>query len=216
MDNLAKSNPRRWAAQVALVTGLTLLFLAVLLLGTQGVTPARADPGARYVDGATGSDDSDCSDPADPCATISYALTQAGNGDEIRVAEGTYMETLDIAITVTLKGGYTISGTLWLPRTGETVVDADGADRPVVNIIGPGNTVMIEGFTIQGANHVSDWCGGFDINGATVVISGTVVRDNSTDGSGGGACIGNTVGAGNMKVSLVNSFVISNNVTKGS
>jgi len=120
--------------QLALTTGLALLFLAALLWGLQGATPARADPGTLYVDSAIGSDDSNCSNPAAPCATIGYALTQAGNGDEILVAEGTYTETLDIAITVTLKGGYTMSGTLWLPQGGETVVDADGADSPVIRI----------------------------------------------------------------------------------
>jgi hypothetical protein len=208
MEDLIKLNQRRWAAQWALTTGLALLFLAALLWGLQGVTPARADPGILYVDGATGSDDSDCSNPADPCAAIGYALTQVGNGDEIRVAEGTYTETLDIVITVTLKGGYTISGTLWLPRSGETVVDADRADDSVFSIYS-GNNVTVEGFTVQGANHISDWGGGFTINGATVVISDTVIRDNSTAGSGAGAFVENSVGE-NMSVSLINSTFVGN------
>ena len=191
--------------QLVFITGLTLLFLAVLMWGVAGVTPAWADPGTLYVDGATGSDDSDCSDPTDPCATIGYALTQARNGDDIRVAEGIYTETLDIAITVTLKGGYTMSGTLWLPRTGETIVDADGADASVFDI-GPGNQVAVEGFTVQGANHTSGFGGGFSINGSTVVISGTVVSENSTDGWGGGVWVeGNTA-----SISLINSALLDN------
>jgi hypothetical protein len=212
MENLTKLNRRRWAVQLALTIGLALLFLAVLLWGLQGVTPVRADPGTLYVDAATGSDDSDCSNPVDPCATIGYALTQAGNGDEIRVAEGTYTETLDIAITVTLKGGYTMSGTLWLPCTGETVVDANGADDSVIDVP-PGNDVTVEGFTIQGANHVSDFGGGFCINGATVVISDTVIRDNSTGGAGGGVYIENTIGAENVHLTLSNSTLVNNAAT---
>ena len=208
MENLTKLNRRRWAVQLALTTGLALLFITALLCGLLGVTPARADPGTLYVDGASGSDTADCSNPATPCATIGYALTQAGNGDEIRVAEGTYIETLDVAGNpITLRGGYTVSGTLWLPRSGETVVDADGADSPVFNI-DPGNNVTVEGFTVQGANHVSDYGGGFFINGATVVISDTVIRDNSTDGSGGGIYVEEVDGA--AKVSLINSELLNN------
>jgi hypothetical protein len=204
MENLTKLNRRRWVVQLALTTGLALLFLAVLLWGLRGVTPARADPGTLYVDGTTGSNDSDCSNPADPCATIGYALTQAGNGDEIRVAEGTYTETLDIAITVTLKGGYTMSGTLWLPRTGETVVDANGADDATIGIY-PDANVTMEGFTVQGANHASDAGGGFLIDRATVVISGTVIQDNTTTVHDGG---GIDVQGGTL--ALVNSSLLSN------
>ena len=67
MEELTKLNRRRWAVQLALTTGLALLFLAALLWGLRGVTPAYADPGTLYVDVATGSDDSDCSIPDDPC-----------------------------------------------------------------------------------------------------------------------------------------------------
>jgi hypothetical protein len=209
MENLTKLNRRRWAVQLALTTGLALLFLTALLWGLQGVTPVRADPGTLYVDGVIGSDDSDCSNPADPCATIGYALTQAGNDDEIRVAEGIYTETLNIAITVTLKGGYTTSGTLWLPHTGETVVDADGADDSVIDVT-PNVSVTVEGFVVRGANHASDYGGGFYINGATVVVSDTVIRDNSTGGSGGGIFIENSIGAANVHLTLVNSTLVSN------
>jgi hypothetical protein len=208
-------NRRRWAVQLALTSGLALLVLAALLWGVLGVTLARADPGTLYVDGDGGSDDSDCSNPADPCATIGYALTRAGSGDEILVAAGTYTETLDIhGNPITLRGGYTASGAVWLRQGGETIVDADGADRPVCTI-GPNNDVTVEGFTVQGANHVSDWGGGFSINGATVVISDTVIRDNSTNGWGAGGFVENSVGATNIQVSLIDSTVFGNNAPNG-
>ena len=207
MENLTKLNRRRWAMQLALTTGLALLFLAALLWGLQGATPARADPGTLYVDSAIGSDDSNCSNPAAPCATIGYALTQAGNGDEILVAEGTYTETLDIAITVTLKGGYMMSGTLWLPHSGKTIIDANGADSSVLSIT-PEHHVTIESFTVQGANNVSEFGGGLFVNGATVVISDTVIRNNSTEGDGGGIWVEQQPGP--ARVSLVRSKLWNN------
>jgi hypothetical protein len=114
MENLIKLNRRRWAAQLALTTGLALLFLAALLWGLQGVTPARADPGTLHVDGATGSDTTDCIDPAastatarhvattgsdsdndctaqnSPCRTVQHAVEIASPGDVIKVAAGDY------------------------------------------------------------------------------------------------------------------------------
>ena len=68
----------------------------------------------------------------------------------------------------------------------------------------------MEGFTVRGANHVSDYGGGFFVNGATVVISDTIIRDNVTGGSGGGIYFENTVAAVDPHVSLINSTIVSN------
>jgi hypothetical protein len=211
MENLIKLNPRRQAAQLALTTGLALLFITALLWGLPGVTPAHADPGTLYVDGTTGSDTTDCSNPAEPCATIGYALAQAGNGDEIRVAEGSYLETVDIGITVTLKGGY--EATSWTRdiEAHPTIVDANGADASVINVL-PGTNVLLEGFTVQGANHSGEG-GGFFINGATVVISATIVRDNTAGTWGGGVYAEETSGA--VNVSLVSSELLNNDAGIG-
>lgn len=187
--------------RLTLTTGVVLLSLAASW-GLRGPTPVRADPGTLYVDGASGSDVPDCTDPTAPCETIGYALTQAGNGDEIHVARGTYTETLDVAITVTLQGGYTISGTQWLPRTGETIVDADGADDSVFEIYDA--NVTMEGFTVQGADR-STWAGGIGVAGSTVVISGTTIRGNETANIGGGVAVG-----WGSNVSLINSTVVDN------
>jgi hypothetical protein len=91
-------------------------------------------------------------------------------------------------------------------------VDANGADASVVNIT-PGLDVMVEGFTIQGANHTSGEGGGFFINGATVVISGTVVQDNTAGTSGGGVYVEGVDGA--AAVSLVNSELLNNHAGSG-
>lgn len=54
------------------------------------IFPAAADDGKpRYVSGS-GRDQGDCLNRFRPCRTLSYAITQAGKGDSIQVAEGTY------------------------------------------------------------------------------------------------------------------------------
>ena len=61
-----------------------------------------------------GVDNGDCSMPDRPCATIDYALQEAGKGDEIRVGAGVYSFRSDdpaeiatlLSPLVTVRGGY--------------------------------------------------------------------------------------------------------------
>jgi len=193
--------------------GLALFFLAALLWGLRGATPAQAIPGTLYVDGATGSDTTGCTSGISPCATIGYALTQAASNYTILVAEGIYTETLGIGITVTLKGGYEATGWTRDIAAHPTIVDADAADNSVI-LITPGANVTVEGFTVQGANHTSDVGGGFFIFGATVVISDTVVRNNSAP-FGGGIWV-EQWGEYPDSLTLVNSALLTNTASTGS
>ena len=212
MKDRSESDQKRGVVQLLLAIGLVVLLMALLVWGVPGATPAHADPGILYVDGASGSDDSDCSSSADPCASIGYALTQAGNGDEIRVAEGSYLETLHIQISVTLEGGY--EATAWTRDIGThpTIVDANGADDGAISIH-PGLSVMVEGLIVQGANHTSGQGGGFFIENATAVISATIIRNNSgTDG--GGINIGQGDGL-TASLTLVDSALLTNTAVTG-
>src|SRR3990172_2852880 len=95
----------RWWVRLLLTGGLTMLLLIVLLYGLWGARPAYANPGTLYVHGATGSDTGNCQNPAAPCRTIGYAISQAGNGDTILVTVGTYTENLVVdGVTLTLRG----------------------------------------------------------------------------------------------------------------
>ncbi len=201
---------QHWRALYPLLTILSGGLILLLLLAGLRSPLAYAAPSAtiRYVDGG-GSNSSDCSASSAPCATIQYAISQSAAGDEIRVAQGTYTETIGIGVTLTLKGGYEAAGWTRNITANPTIIDANGANASVVNIT-PGINVVIEGFTIQGANNAGDNGGGFLINDATVVISATVIQNNATSGGGGG---GVWYEGNNVNVSVVNSSLLNNSAS---
>ncbi len=204
----------RWA----LSPGLAILLLLAFLWISRGVSPALADPGTLYVDGATGNDTGDCQDLDFPCQTIGYALTQAVDDDSIWIAEGTYLENLEISgLAVTLRGGYTVSGSQWIMDTGETIVDGNDADR--VFFIHGGSEVWLEYLTITGgsAPEAQCWGGGVNVTNGDVTVRNALIIDNQalcTSGmSGGGAGGGvNAVFDEGPATLAIEDSIISNNV----
>jgi len=75
----------------------TILFILFSVSLVSAATP-------RYVNTATGSDDSGCAVLADPCKTIQYAINQAVAGDTVSVAAGTYDEQVIVNKSLTLQG----------------------------------------------------------------------------------------------------------------
>ncbi len=195
-----------------LALGLLIGAVALALWASARLTVVAAPDQTTWYVHPAGSD-SDTGTLGLPFATIQHAIDVAGDGDTILVAAGTYTETLDVyGNALILRGGYTISDTVWLPHSGETIVDAGGADSAVFTIT-PNNSLTVESLTVQGANHISGWGGGFNINGATVIISDTVIRDNVTSESGAGTFVENTLNVENVQFSLINSTFISNVAT---
>ncbi|HHY54614.1 MAG TPA: hypothetical protein GYA08_04180 [Chloroflexi bacterium] len=84
---------------------LPLFTLVGVLLALWGALAVAASPAAtnRHV-APTGVDSGACTNSAAPCATIQYALDQAGDGDVILIAAGVYTENLHIATSITLHG----------------------------------------------------------------------------------------------------------------
>jgi len=158
---------------------LAMLFVAVLLCGLREGSPAYAASNNLYVDGSIGNDIPACGTLSTPCETISYTLnSQASDGDFILVSSGTYTENLTItSITVTLRGGYTISGTQWLTDTGETVIDGGDADR--VFFI-HGSNAILENLTITGgdAPPAEPWGAGLWVTDGDVTIRSSNITGN--------------------------------------
>jgi uncharacterized repeat protein (TIGR01451 family) len=128
--------------------------------------------GTRYV--APGGTDglNLCTDRSAPCATLQHAVSAARDGDEIRVAAGTYTgvqmavdnrtgytytQVVYIDKSVTMRGGYDAGA--WSaqpdPTANPTVIDAERAGRGI-SIVGLYNEVpevTVDGFTITGGDY---------------------------------------------------------------
>ncbi len=104
----------------------------------------------RYV-APTGVDTGDCSASASPCATITYAQTQAVDGETVHVAAGTYPELVIVTKSLVFEGAN--SG-----RSDGADFDERGPESTVKGFRTPGephptpdgtNDVTIDGFEID-------------------------------------------------------------------
>ncbi len=128
-----------------------LAAIGVIAAGAVLVAPAvaGAQGGKLFVNGSTGSDVGTCG-KATPCATISYALTQAPSGATIKVAAGTYPEQLVISKNVSIIGvvNKTIIEPSILPAA-DTDTDTSQSQYAIVDATS-GATVNLTNLTIDG------------------------------------------------------------------
>ncbi|MHC4428797.1 MAG: right-handed parallel beta-helix repeat-containing protein [Planctomycetota bacterium] len=128
-------------------------------------------------------DDDNCPGPGsgtevDPYCSIQTAIEAAGTGDEILVAPGIYLETIDFlgkAITLRSAEG---------PQT--TIIDAQYLRTAVTCTSGEGSDTVLEGFTITGGYAVIASGGGMlNVDSSPTVINCTFSL-NDADFDGGG------------------------------
>ncbi|RIK35144.1 MAG: hypothetical protein DCC55_31250, partial [Chloroflexi bacterium] len=173
----------------------------------------------------SGTDTGTCTDAAQPCQTITYALSQAVDGTEIRVAAGTYAEQIQVSKPVSLTGGFTLTN--WITPSwtaNQTILDGQNVYRPLtINADG----VRVDGFIVRNGNATaSDGVGGgLFIGSVNVVDRATLVNlrlENNVastvdSGQGGGLAVamGNTFNI-TAELTLSNVTVISNTASTGS
>ncbi|MCL2396179.1 MAG: hypothetical protein FWC87_16025, partial [Acidimicrobiaceae bacterium] len=92
----------------------------------------------------TGADTGNCRFAA--CATLGYALTQAGAGETIVIEPGTYTESRDANVVASSLTGLTITAAG--PAT-STVIDAAGNST---GILVEADGVSVRGLTVENAN----------------------------------------------------------------
>lgn len=177
----------------------------------------------QYV-ATTGNDTGDCTDSAQPCKTISYALSKATDGGEIRVAAGLYQEAIQVTKPVSLTGGFTLTN--WATPNwtiNQTILDGQKSYRPLTISESPSK---VDGFIVRNGNAsgTDQRGGGIYLGGNNIWVSTTLVNlrlENNIastvgGGSGGGlaAAIGNTFGF-TTRLTLSNVTVMSNTATAG-
>lgn len=197
---------------IALAFGLGMTVVLMWLSGFSeaGLVPARA---ASYTVCPAGP-------PTCDYSVIQDAVDAAGDGDEIKVATGTYADINDhdgllqvvyIDKSITIRGGYTTAFTE--PPDSEanpTTLDA-GRQGRVLYITGNINP-MISGLRITGGDATihGDWesGGGVFIANSTAIIDDNDVFNNTADGGGG-------IWLDNSDATLSNNSIISNTATDG-
>lgn len=132
--------------------------------------------------------------------SLTGAITAASDGDIIQVAAGTYNETVVVAKSLVLEGGWNETFTERNPDVHVTTIDA-GRAGAVIHVKG-GIEATIDGFVITGGDSSNPlgWGGGilvyessFD-EASTVYIRNNVIKDNiacdgSCQGHGGGIMV---------------------------
>jgi hypothetical protein len=189
--NGASRNQRRpglaGVRQFRLPVATVVLLLAGSLAVLGGGGSAGATTSTLYVS-TTGTDSGSCATSVTACATVSYALTEAGTGDTILVS-GTIDDNVvvnDQAVSIA-------------QDPGGNPAELDGmANGPVITV--EGNTVLtLSQLTITGGR--APFGGGIQMQGGDATISDSIISGNSATMSGGG--ISSTGGAFDLISSTV-------------
>ncbi len=154
------------------------------MLVTGGITavapasPAGASPLTLYVSTTGTNTSNNCQTSSKPCATVSYAVSQAASGDTIQVAAGTYQDIVAIApplTNITIEGAgdasTTIDGLSTSAQIGSVFAIEGDSNATIENLtIANGEGVL---FTSE---NVSTTYG----NGVFVSLSGSATLSNDT------------------------------------
>lgn len=131
--------------------------------------------GNVYVSTA-GSDANDCWTPATPCATFARALSRAGAGDNVYVAEGTYTgagaQVMRIEVDLTVTGGWDAAFTT---QTGTSTIDGQNVRGGIW--IDATSTVSLDRFEVRNAAGEAAI-----VNHGSLTVTSSSVRDNLDGG----------------------------------
>ncbi len=177
---------------------LVALFVVLALwVGVAAVlaTPAgRAAPQIHYV-AKTGTDSASCT-AVNPCLTINRAISNATDGDEIRVAAGTYndveatngfTQVVYLDESVRLLGGFSSSD--WVTQdsaNNPTIIDAQSSTHPRARgiYVASGVSVTVQGFHVTNGDY-NDVGGGVYIDEGTLILLDNEIYGNTAAGGGG-------------------------------
>ncbi len=135
---------------LAVLTLMGTLAGATVLLG-QNVAGGTTPGGTLYVTSG-GTDTGTCRLSAHPCATITYAISQADANAKINVGAGTYAEQFTIPESLTIVG---VTGQTIIQPTSLSPVDTDpnhsSTPYPIVDVASGVSGVVLKDLTIDGS-----------------------------------------------------------------
>jgi len=195
-------------------TGLTMRILvaaalAALVTDAPHIRPVHAQT-ARFV-AVTGDDQggaNDCSNPAQPCATIQNAVNHTDVGDLINIGPGTYFENVSVVGETFPPNDVTFQGDL---STG-TIVNGNGAGP--VFAVGGSHTATFKTLTITNGNSgdaTGNAGGGITSGGeTTITVIGCTISGNKATGieSAGGAIFNSGT------LTIINSTISGNSANQ--
>lgn len=184
---------------------LGLLIALMTLIMSSRAALASTGQSIRYVANSGNDDFNTCTDKANPCRTVQYALETAESGDEIQVASGVYTGTMsnfvpywndNVTATVildkdiaSLLGGFAPDFSTRDPISYPTTLDAEAAPDDFVVFI-TGTNAILDGFTITGSSGENTLYGaGIRISGGSPVVSHNRITGNKTPEWGAGIYI---------------------------
>jgi len=224
---------------LVLTTCLGVLLSSFWLAGS-AFQPALTQPENSILRVASsGVDAPGCGVESDPCRTVQYAVDQAQEGYEIRVASGVYTDVhvreaitqvVYISKTIDILGGFTTTN--WITpdlESNPTTLDAQGLGR--VMVVSRSVTVTLHGLRITGGNatglggyptlhypniEYEDSGGGIYIHSATMIISACAIYSNTGShlnemrGYGGGVFLW-----GSQNSQFISNSISNNIAAKG-
>lgn len=153
-------------------------------------------PGTRYVAAEGTLDNTNCTDPIQPCATIQHAVNQALDGDDILVSAGvytdhvtytvgisTYVQNVFVDKSITIRGGYDVG-------------DGYTTAEPITN------AVILSGEELRRVFFITD--------GVTVTLSSLFIRDGQPLQTNGLPAFGGGIYNAGANLTLTATHVISN------
>ena len=164
--------------------------------------------GVVYVDGTNGSDANPGS-LALPKSTIQAGITAADNAfttGDVKVALGTYTESVTLADGISLLGGYVAGFASRDAATNVTVINSNASASTITaSSITTANT-LLDGFTINGSSGVTS-TSAITYSGSSVDAAGLTISNNIINGGSG-----SSISRGLYITSNVN---VDNNVING-
>lgn len=185
-------------------TGALLIAAGAFAIGG---TAAGAAGTTRFV-ATTGSDTGDCTDQANPCKTIQFAVGQAASGDTVSIAAGTYPESVLVTKSLTFTGAdrktVTVSG--HDGRPGFVIERSASVTLQTLSVM---NVVKAPGVRVgDAAATIEDSDIGGNGDGGVLVVAGSLTAAESTfDGNKGLGILGES-----SQLSVTRSSVSDNSL----